>query len=174
MSEDVFSLPLADYILTFDDGLYSQFAFLSRLSTIPTDKIFFISTKYICEGQQSGAFIDSRTAHDKARTGVYEDFMTVDQIQQIMNTPGCYIGGHGHAHVRMDLINRKVDQIQTIIADTTEMLDTFDRVFGLTPTKFCFPYNNDVGELYPTMLRRYGFTEFYGRERIPVETLLRN
>lgn len=170
--EDIFSLPLSDYTLTFDDGLYSQYAYLQRFSAIPTDKIFFISTKFLCDGIQSHKFPKSPIAHQKARVGNYEDFMTPDQVREILATSGCYIGGHGHQHLMLRDIPTKVGVIQAIKTDTEEMLDIFFRDFGLAPTKFCFPYNYDIDGLYPALLRRYGFTSFYGRERISVETLL--
>lgn len=172
VDDAIFSLPLADYTLTFDDGLYSQYAYLHRFADVPTDKIFFISTKFICRGSQSDEFPLSNIAHDKARSGNYEDFMTPSQIRDIIAMPRCHIGGHGHSHIRLRDILTKVDIIKNIIQDTETMMDVFLSEFGISPTKFCFPYNDDVTGLYPAMIRRYGFTEMYGRERIPVEKLL--
>ena len=36
--ESFLNLPLEDYILTFDDGLFTQYLFLSELLKINTDK----------------------------------------------------------------------------------------------------------------------------------------
>lgn len=171
--DDIFSLPLADYTLTLDDGLYSQYAYLQRFAQIPTDKVFFISTKFICNGHQSTECPRSWIAHDRARVGDFSDFMTKQQIIQIMNTPGCTIGGHGHEHVFLNGIRRIVDRIQAIKLDTEAMLCAFRSEFDTTPSKFCFPYNNNLDGLYDGLLRQYGFTEFYGHERISAEELLR-
>jgi hypothetical protein len=45
----MFDLPLHNYVLTFDDGLYSQYYFLDKFKTIDTEKIFFISTGILCD-----------------------------------------------------------------------------------------------------------------------------
>jgi Polysaccharide deacetylase len=172
MSEDILRLPLAEYTLTFDDGLYSQWAFIEHLIRVPTDKVFFVSTKFLCTGEQASTFIPSSAAHDKARSGNYEDFMTPAQVQQLINAPGCYVGGHGHAHLKLREFPRLIDRSQAMIQDTVMMLAEFQRMFSYTPTKFCFPYNETLDGLYAAVVRRYGFTDLYGRERIPVETLL--
>lgn len=173
-TEDMFELPLANYTLTFDDGLFSQWVYLDEFLKIPTDKIFFVSTKFVCTGSQSTNFPKSSIAHDKAREGVLEDFMTVDQLTHIQSQPMCQIGCHGHAHVHLRSINRMVDRIAAIKHDTERMIETFSSWWNEVPPKFCFPYNENLGGLYTGLLRTYGFTEFYGRERIPIETLLRS
>ena len=169
--DDIFKLPLADYTLTFDDGLYSQWSYLAEFEKIPTDKIFFISTGFLCNGQQSSHFPKSHIAHDKARAGVLEDFMTANQVIQIANTPNCYIGGHGHVHINLRAIPKLIDRLKAIKADTETMKAEFVKLLGQCPTKFCFPYNENLDELYSGLLRQYGFTELYGRERIAVESL---
>lgn len=172
MREEFLTLPLQDYILTFDDGLYSQWCFLDELSAIDTPKYFFISTKYISGGVQSLNFPCSEHAHEKARCGIYEDFMTVDQIKQVICTPGCEVGGHGHAHIRLRDIPKLTDKMRILMDDTKQMKEEFLSRFGFTPSTFCFPYNDSVDGLYPGILRRMGFTTFFGSERIPIETLL--
>ena len=42
------NLPLEDYILTFDDGLYTQYKFFNEIKKIKTEKYFFISSGIIC------------------------------------------------------------------------------------------------------------------------------
>lgn len=170
--DGIFDLPLADYTLTFDDGLYSQWAYLSEFIEIPTDKVFFISTGFICKSQQSLDFPKSNIAHDKARIGNLEDFMTLDQIVEITNSPNCYIGAHGHQHIHLKSIPKLIERIKAIKTDTESMVGSFTRMLGQCPHRFCFPYNEDLDGLYTGLLRQYGFTEFYGRERIAVETLL--
>ena len=46
--ERFFDLPLDQYILTFDDGLYTQYVFLEELKKIKTKKYFFISSGIVC------------------------------------------------------------------------------------------------------------------------------
>ena len=172
MREEFLSLPLENYTLTFDDGLYSQWHFLPQLERINTDKVFFISTGFICDGEQSHVFPNSQLAHDKGRAGQLEDFMTIDQIKQIIKTPNCFVGGHGHQHVRLNELTRRTDQIKIINSYTRTMLAEFANKVGITPDRFCFPYNEELNGLYAGILRTFGFTEFYGRGRIAVESLV--
>lgn len=172
MREEFFNLPLSDYILTFDDGLFSQWFYLDQLNDIDTDKYFFISTKFISSGKQSLEFPCSVTAHQKARSGNCEDFMTVEQIRQIHHTRRCYIGGHGHTHVRLRELPRLTDKIKCIAEDTKQMLSVFDSLIGIRPTTFCFPYNDDIDGMYPAIVRKFGISTFFGRERIAIESLI--
>lgn len=172
MSEDMFSLPLHEYTLTFDDGLYSQWKYFDRLAEIDTDKLFFVSTAFICHEKQTTDVVPSSVAHTKARQGNFEDFMTVDQIRQITETPRCFIGGHGHLHLRLAELPRFVDRIKAADDDLAQMLDEMQKLVGNVPTSFCFPYNYDIGGMYQALLKRRGIVEWYGRERTPIETLL--
>jgi hypothetical protein len=164
------ALPLADYLLTFDDGLVSQFAFYQEIKYIPTPKIFFISTGIVCEGAQSLGFPPCELAHTKAFTGNKEDYMTLEQIRELALDPWVTIGGHSHSHTRLS--GTLVDKVKHIEADTQQMINWFKDNLGFAPTSFCFPYNEDPKGIYKGLLKKYGFTSFYGNERISIETLL--
>lgn len=170
--EEMFKLPLDQYTLTFDDGLYSQFYYYPAFAEIPTEKIYFISSNIICSGHQSSGFPACRDAHVKARAGNFEDYMTVEQIKELMADPLVEIGGHSHNHVRLDKKMPLVEKVTHLRADTELMVDWFGDVLSYMPTSFCFPYNDPVQVLYPALLKQYGFTKFYGKERIAIETLL--
>lgn len=174
ISEEMFDLPLQDYVLTFDDGLYGHYYFFEQFKQIPTEKIYFISTAFICNGRQSTAFPDSRIAQSKAMRGDMEDFLTVDQIKEMMQDPLVSIGGHGHEHVHLDSLRTLNDVVKSVYSDIPAMLEWFKTNLDFTPTKYCYPYNNNVNGVYTSMLKKFGLTEFYGDERIPVETLLHN
>lgn len=169
--EEFFDLPLEQYTLTFDDGLYSQFFYIDRLCELDTEKLFFISTNITCNTAQSNTFPSSREAHTKAFDGNTEDYMTIDQIKQLANMPKVTIGGHSHTHTNISGFGlpRKLDHIKQ---DTEAMLEWFVEHLGTVPLSFCFPYNDDLNGLYPAYLKKMGFSRFYGRERIPIETLL--
>lgn len=173
IEEAMFNLPLHNYTLTFDDGLYNHFYYKDRLAAIPTQKIFFIATNHICMGSQNHAFPSSEVAHEKARNNIYEDFMTIKQLQSIADTPSMEIGCHSHYHHDVDCLATLSDKIKFIKEDTTLSLQWFKDNISITPSKYCFPYNNDLGGLYKLTLNKL-FTNFYGRERIPIETLLHN
>ena len=170
---DFLKLPLEQYLLTFDDGLYSQFVFYQEIRQIPTEKIFFISSGIVCEGPQSTEFPSCKQAHEKAFKGNKEDYMTLEQIQFLAEDPLVTIGAHSHTHTRLNKFNTLAEKARYIKNDTEQMLEWFETNLGQRPTSFCFPYNENLDGLYSGMLKKYGFTDFYGNERTPVETLLR-
>ena len=172
MTDAMFDLPLHEYTLTFDDGLYSQYMYLDRLLAIDTEKYFFISTNFICDTTQSTSTVSSSVAQERARTGNKGDFMTADQIRHIGKQPMCHIGGHGHDHIRLNKFDRFVDRISAADRDLTIMCQHMQKLVGYVPTSFCFPYNYDIGGMYQALLKKHGFTKWFGRERTPIETLL--
>ena len=151
-------------LCTFDDGLYSQYLFGKDL---PNDKIFFISSNIICRGKQSEEFIDCRSAHVKAFKGNTENYMTIDQIKEIINM-GIEIGGHSHYHKDVSKIPKLVDKVKHIKEDTELMLAWFKKELDYIPTSFCFPYNEELDGLYAGLLKPYGFTDFYGSSRVDI------
>lgn len=163
---------LSQYILTFDDGLYSQFHYFHFFDKIPTQKIFFISSKFISDGQRPAEYLSCVEAHRKAKhEQVYEDYMSLDDIRYLHRLPNVEIGGHGHEHVDLSNITSLFGQTRVIAEDTEQMVKWFWDALGIRPKSFCFPYNNDLGGLYPMMLKKHGFEKFYGSERIDVDSL---
>jgi hypothetical protein len=166
ITDSLFERNLEDYVLTFDDGLYSHFYHFDKFADVNTEKIYFISSSIVCNTTQSTEFPTSITAHEKAFTGNYEDFMTVEQIKYLAKQPNVTIGGHGHSHKDLNLFDKITDRIKFVMEDTRSMMAWFSFHMGSRPTAFCFPYNNDMDGLYKGILTTYGFTEFYGKERI--------
>ena len=162
VSERIFELPLENYILTFDDGLYSQYYHWPKIQAIPTKKYFFISSNIVCKYEtQNPNFITSVDAHKKAQQG----------IKELKRDDNVVIGGHGHSHRNLNDIERVTDQFKFVSEDTRNMMAWFSFFLDYVPTAFCFPYNNDLNGMYQGMISRYGFTEYYGKERISVESL---
>ena len=169
-------LPLQDYILTFDDGLFSQYwHFDHYIRNIPTQKIFFISSGIVCpeEHAQTSLFPSCVEAHHKAFNGNFEDYMKVSQIRELMADPWVVIGGHSHNHQRLMTIKSLPDRVAAMRRDTQDMVAWFNDVLRVQLTTFCYPYNDDIQKLYPAMLKQYGITDFYGKERIAIETLFK-
>ena len=169
--EEFLDLPLENYVLTFDDGLFSQYCFYERIKHIPTEKIFFISSGIICEGTQSSEFPPCQIAHEKAFAGNKEDYMTIDQIKELLKDPWVSIGGHSHAHLDLNKLNKFTHKIMHIVDDTKTMFQWFKDNLGFKPTKFCFPYNNDLDGSYRALLKNTGITDFYGKERTAIESV---
>lgn len=160
----MFDLPLDEYTLTFDDGLYTQYKHFDKIKNIDTDKIFFISTGIVATNRtvQSDRFIQCHEAHGKLfENGDLSHYMNWSQIQEISAEPRCEIGAHSHMHIRHTGLN--------VIHDTRMMMKYFEDN-NLTPISFCFPYN-DENEVYRCLLKQYGFTKFYGQGRIDIYDL---
>jgi len=170
--EEMFDLPLEDYILTFDDGLYSQYYYYPRFRDINTEKIYFISSNIVCSGPQSTEFPTCRVAHTKARQGVFEDYMTLAQIKELAKDPLVTIGGHGHNHVDLSETDKLIDRVKIVSNDLRSMMAWFAFHLGRIPDSFCYPYNNDLQGMYRALLIRNGFSKFYGSERVAIESLL--
>ena len=164
MADWMFDLPLQDYTLTFDDALYTQYVHFDRLRQIDTDKIFFPSTSIIAPEHvtQSDEFIHCADAHEQLRdTGDLKHYMKWSQLQEIAEDPRCEIGGHSHLHLPYNSDH--------VMNDTKRMLEEFHK-HGFNPTKFCWPYNKS-DHIYLAILMHNGFQEFYGGERVSIESI---
>lgn len=150
ITDAVFSLPLAEYTLTFDDGTRDHYTYFSGFKKIDTQKIYFIIAN---------------------RVGT-EGYLTVNEIKEMMENPQVTIGAHSFNHTNLESLPKLFDQVFYIQKDTELMVEWFQTILGFTPTAFCFPYNNNLKSIYSGIVKKYGFTELYGHERIPVETLL--
>ena len=160
---------LDNYTLTFDDGLYNHFYYYPKIKEINTEKVFFISTNIICEGKQSSDFIDSERCHEKAFMGNKEDFMTLNQIKYLSEEENVFIGGHSHFHTNLKQISSLNEKVGHIKKDTELMLEWFQKELNMFPKKFCFPYNDDLDGIYKSILKTYGISEFYGKERLSID-----
>lgn len=169
--DEFLNCKLKNHILTFDDGLYNHFYYYPKIKKIQTEKIFFISTNIICDGNQSINFIKSEECHKKAFIGIKEDFMTLKQIKYLSEEENVFIGGHSHFHKNLKVLSKLSDKINHIKQDTELMLDWFHKNLNLFPKKFCFPYNDDLNGLYSSILKSYGISEFYGKERLAIENI---
>lgn len=103
---EYFALPLRDYRLTFDDGLFSQYYYQPLLADQPGGLTFFIATALIRPGPCRPRFDGRHLEH--LESGIYsrrafverrlEDFMTVDEVGFLADRPGVRIGAHSHFH----------------------------------------------------------------------------
>ncbi len=158
------------YNLTFDDGLFSQYFYWPIIRMVDTKKIFFISTNLIGFGDKRKTFKEGKLPKfpdcfealaDYRETGNRENYMRLEELQEIINDDAI-IGAHGHDHIKF------FDTFSQLKEDIEKMLEWFDKHLKITPTKFAFPHYVDIPILKQT-LESYGFTEFYGKERIEIE-----
>lgn len=168
VNERVLELPLENYILTFDDGLYSHFAYWNRLKEIDTRKIFFIATKLINKSTKIRSefpFI----GHEEAMAGRKEGYMTLGELK-LMFQEGAEIGGHSHTHERF-LTANLIRHVNRFKKDINLMMGWFETYLLYKPVTYCFPFNEERA-LMRTLLKSWGIFEFFGEERTPVEKLL--
>ena len=164
---------LEKYILTFDDGLYSQYEALEFLKTLKTVKIFFVSTDIIrpVEVAPSRQFIKCADAHKKAFDGNLENYMNWEEIMEIHNTQNCIIGGHGHRHIKTWKIESLRNKHPIIEEDAAMMIFNFNNE-GIEINRFCYPYNYE-DPIYSAILKKYhGIEKFYNGDRIAIEDLI--
>ena len=150
ITDAIFDLPLANYLLTFDDGTQDHWQYFKQIQAIPTEKIYFIITNRI------GA----------------EGYLSLEQVKQMSLDPAVTIGGHSHDHVRLDTFHTLAEKLAYIKQDTESALVWFKEYLGYTPNAFCLPYNEDVGDVYAIWLRSKGIGKIYAGERIVCEHLL--
>lgn len=158
VAEWMFDLPLHNYILTFDDGLYTQYIHFDKIKKIDTEKIFFISTGIVASEHtvQSDAFIQCHVAHEKLfECNDLSHYMNWSQIHEINKDSRCEIGAHSHMHITHKGFNSVND---------TKLMNKCFAEQKLRPTSFCFPYNAD-NPIYRAILKRHGYVNFYGQGR---------
>jgi hypothetical protein len=165
-------LDLSDFdVITFDDGLYSQYKHYKHFLQFGKPLYFFVSTDIVCpeREQQVKETVDSKTAHDLYfKEGNRKFYMKWSQIKEIYNTEGCHIGGHGHTHKRLRG-EPLVWAYQTVKDECENMLNTF-KEHNISIDSFGFPYNEDIFGYRPT-LKVEGVKDFFGNERIRVEDM---
>ena len=173
VDDELFELPLEQYTLTFDDGLYTQYKYIDKLTEIPTEKIFYISSEIVCEdnNNQSEEYIGCREAHEKVvKYKNKENYMTWEQIKDIGSRSQCQIGAHSHYH---QTFKYGTPTVKYIIDDTRLMLETFNRMLGYVPKHYCFPYNYYTS-VYKSFIEAKGFNTRLSIGRIDVVDLLLN
>lgn len=179
VTEDILKLDLSKYILTFDDGLYSQFFYWNLLKDIPTTKIFFIPSGAIrledtCRPQFSGDHLESPTCVEAMakwfEEGDLEDYMTLGELKK-MKEDGAIIGAHGHNHIKTynDCFIQRLEEFRV---DNQTMSSWFKDNLGEVPKHYCFPFNSEHKTQRAVIHVETKITEFFGKERKDVMELL--
>jgi len=150
ITEELFNLPLADYLLTFDDGTQDHWQYFKQIQAIPTEKIYFIITN---------------------RIGT-DGYLSLEQVKQMSLDPTVAIGGHSHDHIRLNTLNTLAEKLAHIKQDTEQCLSWFEIHLGQAPSTFCLPYNEDIDGIYTAWLRSKGISKIYASERTACEHIL--
>ena len=129
-------------ILTFDDGLESQYKYHEHFNKFKKPMYFFISTSM-------------------PDTGHHMSWKAVKELSELYN-----VGGHSHNHP--DLRNTKItSQLETVKNECQMMMAEFEK-HEIKIDSFCFPYNYEALG-YRSILKSYGIEKFFGSERIDVD-----
>lgn len=180
ITPEILNIPketLAKYVLTFDDGLYSQYLYWDFFKDIPTEKIFFITPKALHEGNESDQIedISSAEAHQLFfEFNSTKAFMSLDQLGKL-RIAGVTIGGHSFEHTDQDTIAQLSleHKFKLLKYDTEKMTQWFKRYLDLDIKHFCYPYNNDYSGLYTVIVKSIcKDVEIYGNNRHPIESLI--
>lgn len=165
-------LDLSEFdILTFDDGLYSQFKNIEHFKKFNKPMKFFISTGQICaeETFQNNNTVSCDKAHELFFDyGDRTNYMKWSQIHELNVNDQITIGGHSHSH---PYLRNTKPEMQAAVAnyDIIEMMREFEKE-NISIDSFCFPYNFEaIG--WKHYLKKLGIENFYGAERTPIETL---
>lgn len=178
--EDLFRLNLNEYILTFDDALYSQFYYWECINKLGNDTILFIPTNAIIISDYvrkrfNSEFIkfkDCYEALDEWKCNNKRNhYMTLGEIKFLIKYYNIRIGGHSHNHMHPRMYgNTLYDRIKFIKNDVKTMFEWFKKHLNIRPVDFCFPFNEEDYFL-KIILEEEGITNFYGQERTEIETL---
>lgn len=161
-------------LLTFDDGLYSQYLFRNNINN--KNRIYFICPSLLCTSQPSDLFI---TCFDAMSNHFFNNdnsaYMTIDNVKQLIDE-GYTIGAHSYYHANLKYKSKKIhkyklsysllcnNNLQYAENDTELLVNWFINNIGYVPIDYCFPFNQATEEL-KQLLISYGFKHFYGRER---------
>ena len=178
ITEDILQLDLSKYILTFDDGLYSQYFYWNLLKDIPTTKIFFISSGAIrleetLRPQFAGNHVKFPTHTDALASwfkGDREPYMTLGELKK-MRDEGAIIGAHGHMHIKQYDENCLLNRQEQFRKDNKDMFLWFSVYLRDIPKHYSFPYQEHRMQRAVVNLET-GIKEFYGKERKDVRDLV--
>ena len=177
-------------ILTFDDGLYSNYLYLNELKKLPNKKIFFISLGILrnTDIEPNSTFIKCSEAHRQQDTSFYMSISEVNEIENLPKEYNCFIGLHGVDHLKCFLKGPLINKIQyPIIAGNKKysgikecariFKEEIDKMFILSDILldkktryFAWPYNQENSFMYNIVVNKARTLnlelELFGIERI--------
>lgn len=103
---EYFNLPLEQYRLTFDDGLFTQYYYYPLLKNLTDELVFFISSSFVKPGQVRPMFSGEYLDYTKSKKymyrafveDTYDEFMRDEELQLLSTCDKVCIGAHSHFH----------------------------------------------------------------------------
>ena len=168
VTDEILRIPKSKFLdfdlITFDDGLYSQFLNREFFYALDIPLVYFISSSIICpeSEEQSKKPIGCHEAHSLFfEHKNLKHYMKMSQIRTLQSE-GCEIGTHNHRHKYYT----DFDDFKKNFETSIEYFESYK----LKISKYCSPYNQvyKLGELY---VKSRGF-EYFGLGRIAIEALI--
>jgi len=169
-------IQLDDYILTFDDGLFSQVLGIRKIVNVyPDIEIkFFVSTGIIHIGTDAQTFNESDVAHQRFfDLGLTTDFVSYDNLVELSKISQVKIGFHGHKHIKPSYLKKNLslnDRLKTWKDDAREMVFGAVKFYEArliqkdTKILYCAPYN-EIDDLQIAIIRKT-FANYFDNEVI--------
>lgn len=154
-------------IITFDDGLYSQFLNIDHFLNFNKRIIMFISSNILRPEnvKPSKEILNCAIAHNKAFSGNFENYISVSELLELSKK--VEIGCHSHNHL---MYKNSAFEYNNFKDDTLKSLEFFKNL-NIKIKSFCFPYNqNETNKIYETYIKSLGL-EIFGYNRIAIENL---
>jgi hypothetical protein len=106
IQKEFFDLDLSGFQLTFDDGLYSQYYYSPLFQPNDCHRIYFIITGLIQMGKARKTFDgqylpylkSSKYMHEAFIKRNFDQFMRLEELEDIANQKEVTIGAHSHFH----------------------------------------------------------------------------
>lgn len=154
-------------ILSFDDGLQTQYEMISKFP-INNKKILFPIVGFINDKNLNKNLVSCREALRKAYCGNTEHYLNFKQLDFLINS-GIEIGGHSFSHRDIRQMTF-VESVEYLKKDTEQMFIFFEK-YKININFFCFPFNYD-SIIYRTIVKQYNSEiVFVGKNREPIENL---
>lgn len=147
-------------IITFDDGLASQFWHYDFFQRFNVPKIYFYSTGIFRKSLRiSSEWKVCDVAHkDAILNKDFSAYMHPAELAELSWLPKTYIGVHGHKHVYLENLST-IQQYKTVLSEVEKMLDAFNRhsrMYNIHRVHnwdfFCAPYN--FVSCYETVIKK--------------------
>ena len=179
--KDIMSLLKDDDIVFFDDCLYSQYLFIKKyiqeLQLKNITCILGFSTR-ILRSSQKPLIQHSAILHNNIHSNIldaYSGFMTIDEIQELLQFCNVYLAGHGAKHLNLEKMNlSKIQQTKLFAEDISIMKKDLDKL-QLDTNIFVYPYTYYDFPCANTILKNNGFKHIFGYKdtmRISIENLV--
>jgi peptidoglycan/xylan/chitin deacetylase (PgdA/CDA1 family) len=101
----------------------------------------------------------------------YPDFMTKEQIQELIEDKKVFLGNHSYSHARFarwpEGLKNKEEYINWIKADHERSINAFRRLTGHKPLFFAYPYGEYNKEYYD-IIKSSGYLLAFTQDPVPV------